>query len=320
MAEADPKISLNGSVNQGENSLLPLRETGNEANITEDTEAEDLELEAIKARVREIEEDPEKWLADQAEIDEMSSRSPSSDWSPGPPATPDPPIAIATEKGELETVKQMLNDGADVNTRDSMEASLLTIAVRENINGHYYPGMELVSLLLNAGADIDLVDDEGYTAVMRAAKDGHLDILKVLIDGAQLDGNSDHGSALHEASEFGQLSCVKMLLAAGANPCDRNLVNETAKDVAVTGNIFCGKGDKNLKSVIYDLCESAERAYTEYINIGPQGLQLACKRVIKSHTQQHALPHLPLPSILIKFLQSDVRLKLEFKTKWPGVE
>ncbi|PVH76897.1 ankyrin, partial [Cadophora sp. DSE1049] len=47
---------------------------------------------------------------------------------------------------------------------------------------------EVIGILLEAGADIDAVDEDGWTALHVAADCGHIDVLMLLVnDGADLN-------------------------------------------------------------------------------------------------------------------------------------
>lgn len=47
--------------------------------------------------------------------------------------------------------------------------------------------LEMVQLLLEAGADINLQDEDGSTALMCATEHGHVDIVKSLLEHSDID-------------------------------------------------------------------------------------------------------------------------------------
>lgn len=47
--------------------------------------------------------------------------------------------------------------------------------------------MDMVELLLDSGADINIQDDDGSTALMCAAEHGHIDIVKFLLAQPECD-------------------------------------------------------------------------------------------------------------------------------------
>lgn len=78
---------------------------------------------------------------------------------------------------------------------------------------------ECTKLILDAGADKDLKNDDGFTALMKTCQKGHSECAKLLLDkGARHDiKNASGWTALLNAAEKGQTECVKALLNAGAD-------------------------------------------------------------------------------------------------------
>jgi len=77
-----------------------------------------------------------------------------------------------------------------------------------------------VRLALESGADVDARDRYGQTALMLAARNGHLASVRVLLEhGAELDSTAKyHLSALMLAVINAHLEIVQLLLDAGADP------------------------------------------------------------------------------------------------------
>lgn len=91
------------------------------------------------------------------------------------------PLAIAAQKGAVVIARMLLDAGADINALPENGWSPLKSAVQP---GH----RELVDLFLEHGADINIADETGYTALMNAVNQGHDDIVETLIArGADLD-------------------------------------------------------------------------------------------------------------------------------------
>jgi ankyrin repeat protein len=90
-----------------------------------------------------------------------------------------------------------------------VNSSLILAAGKGDIDG--------VKKALDAGADINAVDLNGFTAIERAAFGGHLDVVKHLVSkGAKLTvGGKIVTTPLHRAAENGRLECIKFLLAKG---------------------------------------------------------------------------------------------------------
>lgn len=79
----------------------------------------------------------------------------------------------AAVEGEVDSVKVLLDKGADVNAKDNDS----TTALMDAALGGY---IEVVQVLLDAGADTDAKDSDGRTAMMWAKKEGHDEIVELL--------------------------------------------------------------------------------------------------------------------------------------------
>src|SRR5207249_1994138 len=77
-------------------------------------------------------------------------------------------------------------------------------------------GEELVPLLLNAKADVNAKDTDGYTALMLASRAGRREEVR-LLDGTRAEEGeraAHGGTALMKASRRGQREVVRLLLDA----------------------------------------------------------------------------------------------------------
>ena len=82
--------------------------------------------------------------------------------------------------GNSETVKELIDQGADINKRDDNGRTALMFAV---VNLHY----ETMKVLLEHGADVNAKSQQGGTALMAAALAGDVRIVQALLDkGADL--------------------------------------------------------------------------------------------------------------------------------------
>ena len=80
----------------------------------------------------------------------------------------------AVENGDLEQVKEALGKGADVDVTDNIGQTALMAASRK---GH----KAMVKLLLDKGADVNAKTKMyGWTALKAAAMEGHEEIVEVL--------------------------------------------------------------------------------------------------------------------------------------------
>jgi ankyrin repeat protein len=86
------------------------------------------------------------------------------------------PLNQAAMRGDTTQVQQLLDKGADVNTKDSNGETALMEAAG---NGH----PEVVKQLLAKGADVNAKSSYGYTALLYAADKGHTECVGLLLDG-----------------------------------------------------------------------------------------------------------------------------------------
>ena len=97
----------------------------------------------------------------------------------------DTALSFAAAFGYTEIVELLLNRGADINIRNSANRTALTYAVR---NKH----IECVTLLLNIGADINIRDNYDQTALHAAARNGHIECVALLFKyGAVINDDID---------------------------------------------------------------------------------------------------------------------------------
>jgi uncharacterized protein len=114
-------------------------------------------------------------------------------------------LAIASGLGDARLVKLLLDAGADANSTST--GWPLNIAAGQ---GH----LDVVELLLDAEADVDVVDEDGGTALESAACGGHCQIVSLLIEaGANAKHKDKDGkSALIYAAERGHDGIVAELM------------------------------------------------------------------------------------------------------------
>ena len=90
---------------------------------------------------------------------------------------------------EVEDVRDMLDQGADVNAADDYGRTPLQLAAVTN----YEPSV--IKLLLDRGADVNARADDGWTPLhLAAAHNDSLSIIKLLLErGANFRASSDYG-------------------------------------------------------------------------------------------------------------------------------
>ena len=112
-------------------------------------------------------------------------------------------LMLFAARGDVETVRYLLEHGADIHAKDVLALILASG------NGH----RDVVELLLDRGADIHADKD---TALRCASKKGHRDVVELLLDrGADIHAKDSW--ALRFASVNGHRDVVELLLDRGAD-------------------------------------------------------------------------------------------------------
>ncbi|KAF0725556.1 hypothetical protein Ae201684_015998 [Aphanomyces euteiches] len=136
----------------------------------------------------------------------------------------------AAQDGDLEKVRKLLDDHADVNFKGDWGLTPLHLA---SLNGH----LDIVQELLARGASVNAANNvmqemvERHCILLRGTD--ILDVVQELLArGASADVANNFGmTALHRASKEGELEILKVLLDAGANTHLKNEDGKTARDL-----------------------------------------------------------------------------------------
>ncbi|KAM3470695.1 hypothetical protein MY5147_006251 [Beauveria neobassiana] len=219
------------------------------------------------------------------------------------------PFQLAVQNGYNSVLRMLLDTGeVDVNARDHRQASALLMAAERGHGGivrtllrvgktpSTFGGKSTIfpaaaqlyhSVVGNASdmarkVDLDSRDCDGNSALLLAAKNGHLRVVKDLLDIGKVDVNSKnnkHESALLSASRLGYIEVVQTLLAA------RDRVDVHAKDCygdsaiilaaknghlrVVKALLKTGKVDVNFKNIAHEsaLLLASEGGHIEIVKI-----------------------------------------------------
>jgi len=140
----------------------------------------------------------------------------------------EPALVLAARANYTATVDALLAAKANVNARSAVGDTAIMAAA---LNGH----LDLVKKLRARGADIG---GSGWTPLIYAATGGHDAVVEYLLaEGANVNAVSPNGtSALMMAVREGKVSTVTLLLAKGADVHQKNQQGGTALAWATRGN------------------------------------------------------------------------------------
>jgi len=131
------------------------------------------------------------------------------------------PLHLAARSLRLETVRSLLDAGADQSALDRHGATALHLALRAGSNAEksQETRSSLVDLFLERGADAKVADDQGKTPLHIAAMKGRAELLDRLVKaGAELTARDQFGrTPLHDAAMYNQLAVIEWLVAHEAD-------------------------------------------------------------------------------------------------------
>ena len=141
----------------------------------------------------------------------------------------------ACELGKTDEVKKAINEGVNIKGEN-----LLQIACQEN-----HP--EIATLLINAGADVNIQNEWGYTALMSVCYLNHIKIADILINaGADINAkDKQQQTALMIACEKNRIEIVKLLIKA--MKANKN-IDINAEHAAL--GIACRRGHKKIMKLL----------------------------------------------------------------------
>ncbi|XP_072022106.1 uncharacterized protein [Amphiura filiformis] len=167
----------------------------------------------------------------------------------------------ASEQGDEERCKVLLQQGADVGARDRNEQTALHLAstsghdnvcdillkagadvhakdIRQITALHFASSFghdNVCDILLKAGADMYAKDIWRQTALHLASKSGHDKVCEILLKaGADVHAKDNGQTALHFASASGHDRVCEILLMAGADVHDKDELEQTTLHIAST--------------------------------------------------------------------------------------
>jgi ankyrin repeat protein len=115
-------------------------------------------------------------------------------------------------EGKYDTLRSLIENGANVNIRDKTGMTALMMAGEKG-------DIDGVTLLIGEGAHVNTKDKRGETALTHAEENNHPEIVKILLDsGADVKTKNDLGwSDLMHAAGGGHINTVRLLLEKGTD-------------------------------------------------------------------------------------------------------
>lgn len=144
------------------------------------------------------------------------------------------PIFDAVSNHKVKAIEYLIDCGAVLGTKDTKGMTCLHLAARQ---GH----PDLIKLLLNTGKfDMNEKDDGGWTPIMWAAEDKHRDATQLLIEqGANVHIRDEElNTPLHWAALSGNLEVCRLLLEAHADINSLNIFKETSLHIAAREDCY----------------------------------------------------------------------------------
>lgn len=140
------------------------------------------------------------------------------------------PLADAAFAKHFDIMKLLIQSGARVDAPDHRGVTLLVSM------GFFDP--TVATILLDAGADPNAADQEGQTALMKAAARGLKPTVKLLLDHhADVNKKDAQGrTALMHAAASRHSEAIPLLLESGADPTAHDNEGKSARDLADKSN------------------------------------------------------------------------------------
>ncbi|XP_065805789.1 caskin-2-like isoform X2 [Labrus bergylta] len=138
----------------------------------------------------------------------------------------------------------------------------------------------MVAALLEGEGGDDNMDGPSLTPLHLAARNGHKDIIKLLLKaGIDINRSTKAGTSLHEAALYGKTEVVRLLLDAGINVNIRNTYNQTALDIV--NQFTTSSASREIKQLLRASCSLQVRAVKDYWNLhDPTALNLRAGELV----------------------------------------
>ncbi|WP_406655755.1 ankyrin repeat domain-containing protein [Methanolobus sp. ZRKC2] len=159
------------------------------------------------------------------------------------------PLHYSSHLGNLEITRLFINSGANIHASGEVGTPLLVAASSLHDLGYTSnwdeiesEKVKIIKLLIENGADVNVINSEGETPLHLAAGSGSLKIVKLLIEnGGDVNAlDNKMNTPLHFVVEYGEYrdeEVVKLLLGNGADPSIENMDGITPRYLAVSNGL-----------------------------------------------------------------------------------
>nr|CAD7265239.1 unnamed protein product [Timema shepardi] len=123
-----------------------------------------------------------------------------------------PPLCQSVRNHRLDTFKDLLKDGGDINATDKLGRNVLHHVIKCG-------GLEFVRHIVDMGGDINVQDCNGFNALHYALRKGEIDVVQYLIlKGADVNAiDANNSSLIHIAVRNERLDILQCLVKEGGN-------------------------------------------------------------------------------------------------------
>ncbi|MFD4820450.1 ankyrin repeat domain-containing protein [Peribacillus butanolivorans] len=168
----------------------------------------------------------------------------------------------AAERKETETIKRLIEEGVDINTKDSEGRTATMIATYNN-------DVETTKVLIKAGADVNIHDNMKNNPFLYAGAEGYVEILKLTIEAGADPAmiNRYGGTALIPASEHGHIDAIKELLTK--TDIDVNHVNDLGWTALMEAIVLNNGGERQQQAIQLLIDHGADVNIPDRNNVTP---------------------------------------------------
>jgi ankyrin repeat protein len=148
------------------------------------------------------------------------------------------------EKGETVKVRELIQNGFDINQKNNYGSSVMHIVVFKDL-------LYLAKLLIDSGININVQNKEGKTSLHYVAEYNRIVLGRVLLDnGADLSIQDKYGNqplwtaVFNDKGRDDRIEVIKLFIQYGADINHKNDVGKSPKDIVIIA------GYKNLVNVL----------------------------------------------------------------------